>query len=189
MISMNRIPISGSITSLHPKSLSDATRDYLWRKDAELASLNAQPPLKISFLRYLAEMDSSPSGEYPPGEYLSIKTIAEGKHIGNCAIYNIDWDIAEADTGIVIGDRRYWNRGYGTDAFRTLIDYTFNRLGMRRLHLKTLESNLRAQKCFARCGFKPCGSLLENGNTFILMQHTYEDYISASLTLKNTGTV
>jgi RimJ/RimL family protein N-acetyltransferase len=133
----------------------------------------------------MSELDTSPPGEHPTGEYLSIKTVAEGRHIGNCAIYNINWDIAEACLGIVIGDRRYWNRGYGTDAFRTLVDYTFHHLGMRRLYLKTLESNLRAQKCFARCGFKPCGSLLENGHTFILMQYMYEDYVSAVMPLNN----
>jgi len=178
MISMNRTPISGNTVSLHPKSLSDATRDYIWRKDAELAALNGQPPLKISFLRYLAELDSSPAGEQPSALYLSIKTTAEGKHIGNCAMYDIDWDTAEAHVGIVIGDRRYWGGGFGADAFRTLIAYAFNHMGMRRLHLKTLESNIRARKCFTRCGFRPCGSLLENGNTYILMQYSYDDYIA-----------
>lgn len=188
MISMKPTPISGDRISLHPKSLSDATRDYIWRKDAELAALNGQPPLKISFLRYVTELDSTPPEKHPSSQYLSIKTTADGKHIGNCAIYNIDWDLAEAHAGIIIGDRRYWGKGYGTDAFRALVDYAFNHMGMRRLHLKTLESNIRAQKCFTRCGFKPCGSLLENGSTFILMQYLYGDYIARELQrIKATG--
>jgi RimJ/RimL family protein N-acetyltransferase len=52
---------------------------------------------------------------------------------------------------------------------------------MRCLHLKTLERNIRARKCFSKCGFQPCGSLLENGNTYILMRLSYEDYINKEL--------
>jgi len=178
---MSRTPISGDKVSLNPKSLADAPRDYIWRKDAELAALNGQPSLKISFIRYVTQFESASEGDRPTKEILSIKTIAEGRHIGNCAIYDIDWDRAEAHVGIVIGDRRYWEKGYGSDAFRAFIGYAFNHLGMRRLHLKTLERNIRARKCFSRCGFQPCGSLLENGNTYILMQLSYEDYVNRAL--------
>jgi len=162
-------------------SLADAPRDYLWRKDAELAALNGQHPLKISFIRYLTHFESASAGDHPAKEFLSIKTIDEGRHIGNCAIYNIDWEHAEAHVGIVIGDRRYWGKGYGSDAFRALMDYAFNHLGMQRLHLKTLECNERARKCFSRCGFQPCGSLLENGDAYILMQLSVEDYAKTGL--------
>jgi RimJ/RimL family protein N-acetyltransferase len=175
---MNRTPISGDRVSLHPKSLADAPRDYIWRKDTELSALNGEAPLKISFIRYLTQFEIVPESDHPAKETFSIKTIFEGRHIGNCAIYNINWDSAEAQTGIVIGDRRYWERGYGTDAFRTLLGYSFNHLGIRRLNLKTLERNVRAQKCFARCGFKPSGSLLENGETYIIMQISFEDYVN-----------
>jgi len=178
---MSRTPISGDRVSLHPKSLADAPRDYIWRKDAELAALNGQPPLKIPFIRYVTQFESASASDHPAKETLAIKTIAEGRHIGNCAIYDIDWDRAEAHVGIVIGDRRYWDQGYGSDAFRAFMGYAFNHLGMRRLHLKTLERNTRAQKCFSRCGFQPCGSLLENGDMYILMQLSYEDYVNKGL--------
>lgn len=178
---MSRMPIRGERISLHSRSLADARRDYIWRKDAELAALNGQPPLKISFIHYLAQFESASGADHPAKELLSIKTIAGGRHIGNCAIYNIDWECAEAHVGIVIGDRRYWGKGYGRDAFGALTDYAFNHLGMQRLHLKTLEHNMRARKCFARCGFQPCGSLLENGETYILMQLSAEDYAKKEL--------
>ena len=173
---MSRTPISGERVILHPKSLSDAPRDYIWRKDAELAALNGESPLKISFIRYITQFQTGPDEDHPSKEIYSIKTIAEGRHIGNCAIYNIDWDSADAQSGIVIGDRRYWDHGYGTDAFKALTGYAFNCMGLRRLNLKTLERNARARKCFSGCGFKPSGSLLENGETYLVMQLDFEDY-------------
>jgi RimJ/RimL family protein N-acetyltransferase len=178
---MNQTPISGERVSLHPKSLADTPRDYIWRKDAELAALNGETPLKIPFIRYVTQFEPSSAGAHPTKEILSIKTIAEGRHIGNCAIYDIDWDLAEAHVGVVIGDRRYWDRGYGSDVLKALTGYAFNHLSMRCLHLKTLERNIRARKCFSKCGFQPCGSLLENGNTYILMRLSYEDYINKEL--------
>ena len=178
---MNQKPISGERVSLHPKSLADTPRDYIWRKDAELAALNGQAPLKISFIRYVTQYETAPSGNHPSKEQFAIKTIMDGRHIGNCAIYDIDWDTAEANVGIVIGDRRYWGQGYGSDAFKALIAYAFHHLGMRRLNLKTLERNARARKCFAGCSFQPCGSLLENGDMYVLMQLAYEDYVNKEL--------
>jgi RimJ/RimL family protein N-acetyltransferase len=40
----------------------------------------------------------------------------EGRHIGNCAYYNIDKGGGEAEVGIMIGERSYWDKGYGTAA-------------------------------------------------------------------------
>ena len=178
---MNRTPISGERVSLHPKSMADAPRDYIWRKDAELSALNGETPLKISFLLYITQFQIGTESNHPLKEIFSIKTITEGRHIGNCALYDIDWDSTEAQTGIVIGDRRYWGHGYGTDAFTALLGYAFNGMGLRRLNLKTLERNIRAQKCFTRCGFRSSGSLLENGKTYVLMQLDYEHYVKSRL--------
>jgi RimJ/RimL family protein N-acetyltransferase len=178
---MKRTPISGERVSLHPKSLSDAARDYIWRKDPELAALNGRAPVKISFMRYLIEADLTQDSPDPVREDFSIKTIVEGRHIGNCAVYDVDRAAGEASVGIGIGDRRYWGQGYGSDAMNALIAYSFHHLGLRRLNLKTLERNLRAQKCFTSCGFRPCGSLLEEGNSYIMMRLEYDDYVKTSL--------
>jgi RimJ/RimL family protein N-acetyltransferase len=178
---MSKTPVSGERISLHPKSLGDATRDYIWRKDPELSALNGQPPIKISFLRYLMERNPSEPGDNPFREDFSIKTISEGRHIGNCAVYDIDRERSEAYVGIGIGDRRYWGQGLGTDAFRTLVGYAFHHLELRRLNLKTLEHNQRAQKCFARCGFTASGSLVEGGNIYLLMRLDYDDYVNREL--------
>ncbi|MCL2281512.1 MAG: GNAT family N-acetyltransferase [Dehalococcoidia bacterium] len=178
---MNNTPISGERVSLHPKSRSDAPHDYIWSKDAELAALNGQTPLKESFVQYITQLKSADDDDHMANKWFSIKTIAEGLHIGNCTIYNIDWDNADAQVGITIGDRRYWGQGYGEEAFKTFIRYAFHHLGMRRLHLKTLEKNQRARKCFQKCGFQFCGSLLEKNKTYVLMQLCFEDYVSKQL--------
>ena len=167
--------ISGDKVRLRGKRLADAADDYGWLTDAELAELDAAPLPTTTFPQYLAAYTSDL--RYPPTirRQFAIET-REGKHIGNCTYYGINNDKAEAELGIMIGDRDYWDQGYGTDAIAALLDYVFQRTKLNRLYLKTLVSNKRAQKCFAKCGFTPYGHLKKDGYSFILMELHREEW-------------
>ncbi|WP_315081927.1 GNAT family protein [uncultured Clostridium sp.] len=54
--------------------------------------------------------------------------------------------------GITIG-KKYWNRGYGEDSIKTLIKYLFDDLNAKRIQLEVVSENLRAIKCYKKCGF------------------------------------
>ncbi len=151
------------------KSLADAPADYTWQTDPELAHLTATIPITTSLTDYLLEYASQINHEHPSKHQFAIKT-RDGRHIGNCACYGIDKAKGEAEIGIMIGDRRYWDKGYGTNAVSSLVQYTFNQVNSIRIHLKTLESNKRAQRCFFKCGFTVCGNIINNGNNFVLME-------------------
>jgi len=73
----------------------------------------------------------------------------------------------------MIGNRDYWSKGYGADIISTLIDYIFRHLKFKRIYLKTLENNLRAQKCFEKCGLAPYGHREMDGYKFLLMDMSY----------------
>jgi ribosomal-protein-alanine N-acetyltransferase len=161
--------MAGDKIKLREKRLADAEDDYAWMTDAELAELDAAPLPTTSFSQYLADYNSDL--RYPPTirHQFAIET-SEGKHIGNCTYYGIDNDKCEAELGIMIGNRGYWNQGYGSDAVTALIEHVFGKTKLNRLYLKTLVSNKRAQKCFAKCGFVPYGHLKKDGYSFILME-------------------
>jgi RimJ/RimL family protein N-acetyltransferase len=88
--------------------------------------------------------------------------------------YGFDPRENEAELGITIGNREFWSRGYGTDAVRTLVDYLFSELGMRRVYLHTLAWNYRAQRCFEHAGFEQIRHVNRGGHEFILMDITQE---------------
>ncbi|GAI69666.1 unnamed protein product, partial [marine sediment metagenome] len=71
---------------------------------------------------------------------------------------------------IMIGDRDCWDKGYGADAVTTLVSYIFHQTNLKRIYLKTLDSNSRAQKCFQKCGFTPYGHMAKDGFSFVLME-------------------
>lgn len=160
--------LSGNKVKLRPKSLRDAIEDYQWRIDSELCQLDATQPITSSFEEYLrltavAPLYSSKSCNF------AIETLDQ-KHIGNCSYFGIDEANGGAEIGIMIGDKAYWNQDFGTDAMRTALDFAFSQTNLKRIHLKTLDWNIRAQKCFKKCGFIPCGSLVSGEHSFILME-------------------
>ncbi|MFQ6121872.1 MAG: GNAT family N-acetyltransferase [Dehalococcoidales bacterium] len=162
--------IIGNKIRLRDKRLSDARDDYRWQKDPDLVRFDAVPLLTTSFSQYL--LDYTSELRYYPVSLrrpFAIETL-DGKHIGNCVYYNINETKGEAELGILIGDRDYWDKGYGTDAVATLVNHIFLQTNLRRLYLKTLYWNQRAQKCFAKCGFMPYGHLVKDGYDFVLME-------------------
>lgn len=161
--------ISGRKVVLRDKRLSDARSDYKWKKDPELAYLDAAPQLSGSFAQFLLNYTSDLHLSRPTGRQFAIET-PEGKHIGNCGFYDISHTRGEAELGIIIGDRDYWGKGYGSDAVNTLVDYIFRETKINRIYLKTLTDNFRAQRCFAKCGFSQYANWERDGYKFVLME-------------------
>ena len=167
--------IYGSKIVLREKKLTDARDDYAWRIDPELAYLDAARPLTTSFPEYLSDYNSQLHYLLPARHEFAID-ILDGKHIGNCVYYGVSEAKGETELGIMIGDRDCWDKGYGTDAVITLVDYIFNQTAIKRIHLKTLDSNNRAQKCFQKCGFTPCGRRVKDRFNFVLMEMYREQW-------------
>lgn len=85
----------------------------------------------------------------------------DGLHIGNIGLHEIDWKNRHAELGIVIGEKAYWGQGYGTDAIRTLLRLAFEEMNLHRVYLVVDEDNLRAIRCYEKCGFREEGRLRE----------------------------
>jgi len=80
-----------------------------------------------------------------------------GQLIGNCGLHNVDLKNRTATFGIFIGDKNFWNQGYGADATRTLLRFAFEQLGLNRVQLWVYDFNPRAQRAYEKCGFKRVG--------------------------------
>ncbi len=76
-----------------------------------------------------------------------------GNHIGNVGLHAIDRANRRASVGIVIGEKEFWSKGYGTDAMRTILLYAFERLRLHKVNLDVLDYNDRAVRVYENCGF------------------------------------
>ena len=101
---------------------------------------------------------------------LAIET-AKGVHIGNTGLHSIDWKNRSAELGIAIGEKAYWNQGYGTDAIRTLLNLAFREMNLHRVFLRVDVDNLRGVRCYEKAGFQREGTLRDG----VFREGTYHD--------------
>lgn len=154
---------------MREKRLDDIPRDYAWRRDPELSRYDAVAPMKLSLYEYTLYYTEQLQHPGEGRRWFAIDSL-DGKHIGNCMYYDVDEGRKQAKIGIIIGDREYWGRGFGTEAVTLLASYIFEETDLERLYLDTLEWNTRAQRCFQKCGFVTCGRLNRGGNNFVIME-------------------
>lgn len=92
----------------------------------------------------------------------SINTKDEHLHIGNCGLHKINWVRKSCELGIVIGEKNCWNKGYGTDAIKSMVNFAFNKLNLLKIQLNVYEYNFRAIKSYKKSGFKIVKVLRKN---------------------------
>lgn len=161
--------IRGCRVILREKSIDDAWNEYQWRSDPELSELDAALPLTMSYKDFLKIFKGQLDRPTLWAKRISVDTL-DGRYIGNCMYYDVDVFNKEAEIGIMIGNREYWDTGYGFDILITLIDYIFASTVLNRIYLHTLRWNKRAQRCFDKCGFVVVKAVRRSRRDFILME-------------------
>ncbi|UCG04019.1 MAG: GNAT family N-acetyltransferase [Candidatus Heimdallarchaeota archaeon] len=79
------------------------------------------------------------------------------QYIGNVEL-RIDNKIAQrGGLGISIFNPNYWNKGYGTEAVKLLLNFSFSSLNLRSIELEVFAFNERAQACYRKVGFTEIG--------------------------------
>ena len=137
----------GDLVFLKPLNLSDKKQIKKWNKDEE-----------VSQYREI----------YVPGDN-KFQNISFGIHdqksqklIGDIGISLIDVKNKHAEIGMTIGDKDYWNKGYGTDLVKAILKFCFIDLKLNKVYLDVWEENKRAIGCYSKCGFKKDGVLREH---------------------------
>ena len=169
------VDLFGDLVRIREKEIEDIADEYSWRTDEELSRLDATRPLTMSyddFFRYSKEEMKFPN-------YKSKKLALDTKdniHIGNVMYYDYSISNKQTELGIMIGNKDYWGKGYGTEAVKLMLEYLFSGLNLKRVYLHTLSWNYRAQASFIRAGFNVVRSVRRGGHDFILMEVIESDW-------------
>jgi diamine N-acetyltransferase len=106
--------------------------------------------------RWFEQMLESPAPEHPL--MIEVKSDVGWKAIGDCGFHKIDWRNRSAEIGIVIGEKSFWNQGYGTESVGLLLSHGFNSLNLNRIFLRVFATNPRAIRSYEKAGFVHEGS-------------------------------
>jgi RimJ/RimL family protein N-acetyltransferase len=77
--------------------------------------------------------------------------------IGATGIHSINWLDANATTGIVIGEKGAWGKGYATEAMRLRTRYAFRELNLHKLMTEVDAENDASRKALERNGYRTVG--------------------------------
>jgi RimJ/RimL family protein N-acetyltransferase len=140
--------LHGSKVTLKPATLKNASTFVQWFKDPEVIKYTTILPLslkdEIEWLRKVKRNKDE--------EIWSI--FVDGKLIGNTGAHDLKNKDRHFTVGLVIGNKNYWGKGYGTDAFQTLIKYLLKNKKAKKLILDVRTKNKSAIKVYKKCGFK-----------------------------------
>jgi RimJ/RimL family protein N-acetyltransferase len=89
-------------------------------------------------------------------------------------LFSLDLVNRSAMMGMMIGEKEYWDHGYGQEATRLLLDYGFNLLNLNSIMLGVYAFNERAIQAYRRVGFREIGRRRQvriiNGQKFDLLE-------------------
>ncbi|PJA01923.1 N-acetyltransferase [bacterium (Candidatus Gribaldobacteria) CG_4_10_14_0_2_um_filter_41_16] len=130
---------------------SNVTREYCdWLNDPAVNKYLTTKESTIDELRqYIKKQVQDPNSFF-----VGIFEKTNDLHIGNIKLEPIDWKNKKAVFGILIGNKSYWNKGIGTEATKLICDYAFKKMGMEKVELGVIASNIPAIKSYEKVGFK-----------------------------------
>lgn len=141
-------PQLGSLTVLRPITRADLPLLAAWDEDPEIIALMgrrfSEQPLEDWF-------KAVRSGQVCRA--MAIETL-EGQLIGEVELAQLNRRTGSTELRICIGEKGYWGRGYGSDAFGVLLRVAFEDFGMRQVYLRVFTTNTRAIQLYLRAGFR-----------------------------------
>lgn len=156
----------------------NSLKDFL--KDMELFRFSFGAPFNFNqnevIEKYLTQVSQN------KGKTLSIFTKDGDTFIGVVHIFFINYFLKTYKFGIMIGDRNNLNKGIGEDCVKAAVKHLFEKESANSIILETANFNVRAQKCFEKCGFKKIktfnefDSFTKQNATKVFYKITKKDY-------------
>lgn len=152
--------------------------DRLWEfnndLEVELAG-GGDPPMPQSLERLRADFDREAEKGGRDDAYFAIDVA--GQFIGHCGLSHFNATARTCELGIGIGDKAYWNQGYGREAVALLIDYAFRYRNFERVWLWVHASNERAIRAYRAAGFVEEGRMRRH----VWSNGVYDDVVSMGI--------
>lgn len=142
---------------LSPINLEDIDKYTEWINDLEIA-INLGNAAEVFNQEKEKEMLEKLLED---GYHFAIVDKSQDELLGNCGLFDLDKIHKTGEFGIFIGNRNYWDKGYGSEAIRLLLDYGFNLLNLHNISLSVYSFNHRAISCYQKLGFKIIGNRRE----------------------------
>jgi len=133
-----------------------------WYADHDIARLLRHDLQPLTEMQSLVYFDTSVLSSSARGLTCAIHDRVTDELIGTTGLTDLTSGIERSCYfRIVIGESRYWGRGYGTEATRLMMLEAFERHNRDVVHLEVFAYNERAIRSYERVGFEKSGEHVE----------------------------
>lgn len=80
-------------------------------------------------------------------------------HIGIAGIHSLNWIARSGEFRILIGEKKYWSKGYGTETTQLVVAYAFEILNLHKVWLGVNSESVGAIRAYEKAGFVREGEL------------------------------
>jgi RimJ/RimL family protein N-acetyltransferase len=149
--------IVGEKVALGPMKKETISLAYRWLNDFQVSILSGDPVRSITMESLQAEFERDSKEMSRRWFGFTIYERTTKRAIGFTELREIHWPAATASFGIVIGEKECWNKGYGTETTKLMLDYGFTVLGLHNIMLTTYAYNVGAIRAYTKAGFREMG--------------------------------
>ncbi|HEV8535315.1 MAG TPA: GNAT family protein [Candidatus Limnocylindria bacterium] len=144
--------LKGEKITLRPGRDEDAEHFVRWFADMDVTRFLGR---RMAIALYQEQDFLKKIGESKDDVWWVIE--AEGRAIGGTGIHRINWLDANATTGILIGEKECWGRGFATEAMKLRTRYAFRELNLHKLTTEVDTENVASRKALERNGYRAVG--------------------------------
>ena len=146
--------LQGERVQLEPPRPEQAPTFMRWFADPEITRylLVRVPPSQKQEEEWLEHMAKSPDDVL-----WAIHRREDGGLVGTTGLHRIDWRHRHAWSGVLIGDKTAWSKGYATEAMRLRTGYAFQELGLEKLLTSVYAGNEASRRALHKVGYHQCG--------------------------------
>ena len=147
--------LSGERVFLSPVALEDAELWARWLND-QAVSLPLGDEAYITYGIERAQQDVRETAQRQDHVFTIVEK-ESGRAVGRCLLFAVNPVDRCAMVGIFIGEGDSRGKGYGQEAMRLLLDFSFNLLNLHNIMLGVFAFNERAIHAYQRLGFHEIG--------------------------------
>ncbi|HVO78144.1 MAG TPA: GNAT family protein [Methanomassiliicoccales archaeon] len=144
--------LEGKLVGLKPLEQADAWLMHKWFNDQRvLEDLGGDTYFAVSleeenaFVQHMVNDDKA--------VWFIVTELKQKEQIGVIGLAAMDERSSSAELRIVIGEPKFWDKGYGSDAIGLVLREAFVARHLHRVWLRVVTYNERAISCYRKCGF------------------------------------
>lgn len=141
------VTLSNDLSEEHAKAIAELANEYDIMRN--IGSHGFPYPYTLQDALFFISKNRE---TYSKAFAIDFLILVDNEIVGVIGLSDIDYDDRSAHVGYWIG-KKYWNKGYASEALKLMREFASDELSLRRLHTSVLEYNPASLKVLLKNGF------------------------------------